>query len=488
MARLHRSVMMSVVVTTALVGAVPVAVLAVTTAWLLSNRSDIEPRPRPAVLQLPAPTLADERNAFFALTGLSAEAGRDPAAVGRALWQVNLARAALLPQKRLETTKIAELNRQEAAATGVRLPTVSGAPLYCKDATAGCVAEWLAEPVALAEQRALMAVSGARCDSLFMPGQDTGFEERLPQPLHPAAHLAPHVPGAVQCGLWWRSGAVLALQQGRPQQARALLQRATDMNLRLQAGGLSLISNVVTASIIRDTQSTVVALGLRDPDWAATSAPLLASVSDEALVAAARRWMAVESAVGRRALAEVFDCPGPAASEPDPLLDRVVARLGDWQCRHRIGFQKERTLALADDFWAGAAHALGGGVPAGVNHLETRQQQAESAGLQWRNTVGHILIDVAMPAYKQYLRQTADLPLHTEAAALALAAAAQRVPAAERAAWAQRQPLSADLRERLQWDAFGQGFTVRTWYQNGQIPPIEPRKTIRFAWPNPPQG
>ena len=31
------------------------------------------------------------------------------------------------------------------------LPTVSGAPLFCKNATPGCVADWLAEPAALAQ-------------------------------------------------------------------------------------------------------------------------------------------------------------------------------------------------------------------------------------------------------------------------------------------------------------------------------------------------
>jgi len=43
--------------------------------------------------------------------------------------------------------------------------------------------------------------------------------------------------------------------------------------------------------------------------------------------------------------------------------------------------------------------------------------------------------------------------------------------------------MSAALRERLHWDASGQGFTVRTWYEEGRTAPIEPRKSIRFAWP-----
>ena len=57
-------------------------------AWVLSNLNDIDPVPRPAVLALPAPRLAEANNAFFALVGLRAQADRDAAVVGRALWRL----------------------------------------------------------------------------------------------------------------------------------------------------------------------------------------------------------------------------------------------------------------------------------------------------------------------------------------------------------------------------------------------------------------
>lgn len=479
----------SVVLVTGLVGAVPVLLLAVATAWLLSNRSDIAPRPRPAVLQLAVPTLPDERNAFFGLVGLSAEAGRDPAAVGRAMWQLNMVRAAMPLPERLSATGMAELNRQDEAATGKRLPQVSGEPLFCKDGASGCVAEWLADPVSLANQRQQMAVTGARCDALWALGM--GFEERLPSPAHHAAHIASHISAATQCSRWWRSGAVLAWQQGQPQQALALLQLATRVDAALLAGSQSLISSLVAARITRDTQVTAVGLAMRDPSLAAQLAPLLLTVSEAGQVAAAKRWIASESAFQQVAMTELTECIDPALAPRQPpaaWAERQLQRLEGWQCRNRVGFMPERSKVLADDHWSGITIALEGGLPAAITHIDRQGALAAQRGWQWRNTIGHILQDVAMPAHKDYLRRAADLPLHSEAAALALAAAAERVPAAERAAWSQRQPMSATLRERLRWDESGQGFTVRTWLEEGQTQPIEPRQAIRFTWPTATQG
>lgn len=474
----------SVVVAMGLVGAVPVGLLAVYTAWMFSNKDDIAPQPRPAVLQLSAPTLPDQRNAFFALIGLSAEAGRDADTVGHALWQINRARAAIPQQERVAAKGFEELNRQDAAAAGEHTPAVSGAPLFCKDATRVCVAEWLAEPRVLAAQRQQLAVQGARCDALWAPGM--GFEERLTSPLNFAVNMAPHVRGATLCSRWWRSGAVLAWQQGQPRRAVALLVQASRLDAALLAASQSLISNMVAVSMARDTQATVVGLALRDPSLALQLAPLLGPTPEAALSAAVKRWIATEAAFQQTATDEWAECVDPASAPAQPPVgwaERQLQRVEQWQCRNRIGFLPERNKALFDAYWAGVAAALDGGLPAAIAHLDRQSALAEQRGWHWRNTIGHLLHVVALPAYVEHIRKAADLPLHTEAAALAVAASAQQVPPAERAAWAQRQPMSATLRERLRWDESGQGFTVRTWLEEGQKTPIDPRQAIRFAWP-----
>ena len=285
--------------------------------------------------------------------------------------------------------------------------------------------------------------------------------------------------------------ALAAWLQGHPDHSLALLRQATQLDAALLAGSQSLFGNRVAATITRDTQATVVGLAMIDASLALKLAPLLVPAPDAVHVAAGKRWIAYEAAGQQTAMTELAECMDPAltpAQRPMVWAERQIENLLQWQCRNRVGFLPERNKALADDFWVDASTALDGGLQAAIEFLDTQVAMATQRGWQWQNTIGHMLFDVAMPAYSSYLRQAADLPLHSEAAALALAAAAQRVPAAERAAWAQRQPLSADLRERLQWDASGQGFTVRTWYQDGQNTPIEPRKAIRFAWPTPPQG
>lgn len=477
------------VVVTALLGAVPIGLLALFTAWLLSNQDDTVPHTRPVALLVPAPTVPDDKNAFFALVGLSAEASRDAAAAGQVLWQVNLQRAALTQRERVGAAGYAEMNRLDAQALGTALPAVSGAPLFCQSAAGGCVAEWLAQHEALAAQRQQMAVLGERCDALFPPG--TGFEERLPTPLNYAANVAPHLLGALNCSRWWRSGAVLAWQRGQLRQTLLLLQRTNHLDAALMAGGQSLVANLVVSGMARDTQATVVMLTMLDPSLADQLTPLLQTVAEAGQVAAAKRWIAFESTFQQIATTELAECMDPALAPTEPILgwtERQRQKLEGWQCRNRVGFMPERNKALADDLWAGITTALDGGLPAAITHIDRQSDLAAQRGLQWRNTIGHMLQAVSMSAYGTYLRRAADLPLHSEAAALALAAAAQRVPAAERAAWSQRQPMSAPLRERLRWDESGQGFTVRTWLEDGQTQPFEPRRAIRFAWPASPQG
>ena len=476
----------SVVLSTALVGALPVLLLAGATAWVGSNMTDIDARPRPAVLQLPAPTLSDERNAFFALSALSAEPGRDPAAVGQALWQTNLARAALPPQQRLNSAGHATLNQRVAAAAGPLLAAPSGPPLVCADPAGHCVAEWLADPVALAAQRQRMAMQGGRCEALSAPGM--GFYELLPTPINMGANLAPHHKSVLACSTWRLSGAVLAWHQGGSQEAVALLELAGRMDAMALSGSNTLIANMVAATIARWTQATAVGLALRDPSLARQLASMPSPVTEASQVAAARRWIAHEAAFQQNATAELGECLDPDSApmqQPAGWVERRLEWINGWQCRNRVGWLPERNKALTDDFWAGAATALSGGLPSAIQHVDRQAALAAQRGWRWRNTVGHMLVDLAAPNCGQYLRRAADLPLHAEAAALAVAAAAQRVPAPERAVWSQRQPLSAALRERLHWDESGQGFTVRTWYEEGRSTVIEPRAAMRFAWPAP---
>ena len=223
--------------------------------------------------------------------------------------------------------------------------------------------------------------------------------------------------------------ALAAWRQGHPDHSLALLRRATQLDAALLAGSQSLVGNRVAATITRDTQATVVGLAMIDASLALKLTPLLVPVPDAVHVAAGKCWIAYEAAGQQTALTELAECIDPArapAQRPMVWAERQIENLLQWQCRNRVGFLPERNKALVDDFWVGASTALDGGLQAAIEYLDTQVAMATQRGWQWQNTIGHMLFDVAMPAYSSYLRQAADLRLQSEAAALALAAAAQR--------------------------------------------------------------
>ena len=460
-------------------------VLLVALAWVLSNLRDIEPAARPALLALPAPQLRDEANAFFALVGLNAGADRDPAVAGRALWRSQLAFAALAQEQRYLKAAGEAMVRSEQDAQGSRLPGLSGVPLLCDTDRSGCAEQWIAQADALAVQRQTHATLGARCEQLL--DKSFALEERLPPFQSAADPLAAHSSGAASCSKWLLSGAVLAWTQQRPGQAVALLTQADRLNRALLAGSHSLIAQLVAQRLAHQTLNAVVTLAVRDPALASALAPVLAPGPDQAQ--AVRRWIAVEAAFQRGAIDDVsrscLTLMDVVGRDQVSFWDGLVGSLDRLACRHRIGWHPERTLAVLDARWLDLVAALDSGLPAAIGH-QAAAAQAAAAGprLTWRNPVGNLMLAVSESTYVRYLTRHADLELHREAAALALAAQTAGIAPAERGAWLVRQPQSALARGRIEWDASGLALTTRPWQQEYAGAAFNPgRDAIRIAWP-----
>jgi hypothetical protein len=302
---------------------------------------------------------------------------------------------------------------------GRRLPSIANAALACNDADAGsdaCVSGWLASAqtlAAVAAERARRAVVGARCDALLhgaaaaMPVDAVSggapsawsFEERLAPARSSAEPIAPHASGAVSCSAWWRSGAVLAWQQGQPGQALAALQRSARFDVLLLAGSTSLIGHRVAVRLAQRTQATVLALGLRDPSLRPALAPLLQGEPD--LATAVRRWIAHEAAYGRNMLAEVEQhCRQPADLDPEVqagLWWRWVYRVTQGGCRLSLGYHPQRTRQAAQQQWLDRLQALDAGLAPALQRLQAADaaaaQRSAWTGWHWRNTVGRLLLD-----------------------------------------------------------------------------------------------
>ena len=464
--------------------------LAVAAAWVLSNLRDAPAEPLPAALALPLPLAADadSENAAHVLAALLAAADRDPAVAGRADRMTQLAFWALPAAQRDLPAQQAAYRQDQAQTQGKRLAVPTGAPWYCDSPGGDCTAAWIAQADALARQRAASSVIGQRCEQLL--DGPFRFEELLPTLISFAEPVATHVQGAVHCARWFRSGAALAWAQGRPDETLLQLARADKLLRGLMTGSQSLIAQMVALRVAHDTLASLAALALRDPALAVALLPRVAPLPDQH--AAARRWMVFEAAFGRAAFAQMLGtCKSAASLASDPnWLGISTAWLSERLCDHRIGLQPERTqqrlteswlqrMRLLDADWPAVLQPSAGGASASAGEEPSWWRQ-----LTWRNTMGALLVDIAAPAYTDYLARHADIELQREAVAWVVALQAQRVPAAERAAWMQGQALSDPLRARLRWADEGRSLDITPWRAAPPKGGFDPqRDAIRFVWP-----
>ncbi|MBI5718938.1 MAG: hypothetical protein HZC37_14810 [Burkholderiales bacterium] len=453
-------------------------------AWLPFNLQDVAPKTRPAELQLPAARVPDERNAAYAVAGLLAEAGRDPAAAGRTVWAAHRSWSALPPAQRAPAA--AGRDAGVNAAMGKTLSAPKGAPLNCDGQRATCDADWLAAGDALARQRAGYGAIGERCDKLIEGAFE--FEELLPPGRGVDAPIMPWTP-AVDCSRWFRSGAMAALARGRREEALVQLRRADRLHRELWDGARTLIGHMVATRLARNTYNSMAAAAIRDPALAEAMAPWLSAPLDTR--AGARRWMVHEANFQRGLVDEVGPSVGAALAMSEsplaPLGTGPGAEVVAWLGSRGIGFHAERTRQRIDEAWMrriGTLEYVWPAVLAGVQVEQQARRQLGPAGrVKWRNTFGEAVIEASEGALGGYLARHADHELHREATALVLALQRQRVAPAQRAQAARKLPGVSDLlKERMSWSADGNALSVRAWQSEGFG--YDPRRdAISFTWP-----
>jgi len=463
-----------------LVAAVAVVVL----AWMASNWRDAAVQPRPAELALPAAQVPATRNIYFALLGLQAAADRDPAKAAQALWQSQMELAQTLqnaadPAAREATllARVAE-ERQILGSPLASLP--AGEPWDCDELATDCVALWLDKAEAGAQQRQALQLLGTRCDATvdaLQPGQSGAFEEVLPTHWHVATQPMGLMSATVLCSRWQHSAAVLAFRQGRKEEAWRLLARSNHWHRVLLAGSHTLVTRHFMHSVLRRHLAVVTGLVAQDPAWAAQAVPLLAPFG--APQAGVRRWMVAEAALQHATLKSIssddlspasVSAAGAGTNGWAETAKAVVTAPLDWLHRHHIGWHPERTAQAQDQQWGQRIKQLDAGLPAAVAAARGGPTEADSSLFRWwLNPAGRLIVEVTRSAYDGYLRRPLDLDLHRETALLGLNALRLGIAPKARAAWAQQQPASPALRERLAWSADGRSLSVRPWAADGLI-------------------
>ena len=425
-------------------GGLLLAALLLALAWLACNNrwvdrgSDVPPQ----ALQLPEPTLAPERNSFFALSELDVAEGEDPAQVGRQRWGQHF------DDDRPEPRRLSwpQPRRDDAASAWM-----------CRPSEADCVALWQAQVPALEALLQRHALLGQRCETLAAPG--FALDEPVPppsaevkQPAHQyVVRAMPRLNNWAQCGRWLRVQVVLAQRRGDPAALQQALLRSQNYVNGLLVGAHSLSGSMVAWRVAADHWQMLTALAARQPALVAElirlAEPLPAQAQDPT------RWMVAEAFFNRlvnRELALNCQAGGPVGAA-DGGVERAMSCGG-------IGFLPKATQQLLDQQWLQAMELARGG-PLALLDWDPQPQGARLFGLAWFNTVGHVLVDVAMPAYPGYGKRHADLLLQHQAALLALRAAGQ--PEGRREAWLAAQPLDARLRARIRLD--GAAIVASPW-------------------------
>ena len=406
--------------------------LLVALAWVAFNGSwaDATPQPVPPDLLPQAVTLAPVDNAFFDGQGLRAPEGESPNAWGRHAWL--------------------------GATTGndALLVVPTGDDWNCRAGKDDCMVRWRASAAKLDAQMAGAPTFGERCKAL---ADRTSFQEplpaRRPQPIEGTPYEAlplPQFSPLTTCMRWLQVEAVLAPDVRR---AEAAWTRANAL-LRLFASGTqTLVGQAVAWSWVTRHQQLLAQWSAERPAGYVLPAAWQAPLPSRLLLP--RAWMVAESHWQRETMAGMRD-HGEQMFSMDP------GWLQSWAGRHGLGYLPELTAQATAAHWLTDLRLFGDlQGPALALAVLSKPETALTWWdyLSWRNTIGHILAEVARPHYERYALRQADLVLYQ--AALDLSQRLNTMPAADRPAWWARQPLDTGIRERLSLE--GDAVLIRTW-------------------------
>ncbi|ANH69060.1 hypothetical protein [Mitsuaria sp. 7] len=448
-------------VTLKILGGFLLGVVTLAAAWAAFNNRlvDDAPRPVPEALRVPATTLPQERNAFFALIGLTA-AGDDPQAEGVKRWAAIDAGAINLPEP------AAPRRWPTATALGPIL-----AAWQCDAQTKDCVAVWTREATSL---RALVDAHvdmGSRCEAVARPGMV--LEEPLITPRDQLktvndsyvrrASMGMSWQGVVNCQRWLEIRAALAGQAGDKAAMLGFARQGEALSGAMLSGARTLIGVGVSGAMARMHWRTVTDLAARYPaagqDLRAMLRPLPAQALDASV------WIRSESQFGREAVKEDTcvdeGVHSGAASSTQPL-----------RCKPAFWLMPHATRHLMDAQWLEVQAKASTGL---LDLIDWQPDPASKwvLSVPWRNSIGGMLVSVSAPMYPHYFRKQASLMLLNEAARMALAAG--NVEPSKRSAWLARQPMDARLRERLSVD--GDEIVARVWAT------VSEQDTLRYRIP-----
>lgn len=433
--------------------------------WLVFNLRDAAPHPRPAVLEAGGGQAGLPM--FYALQGVPFAVQGEPEAAGRALW-----------------AQLHQPGGLQAVERWPRLPRAVGRPLQCpvaQDCAVALVADVGARPTDVEAQLAPLAALGERCVAAL---SDARYLEALPPRIDARALLGSTQP-ASQCGLWFKGQALLATLQDDREAALRRLAQGQLLATATLSGSRMLTSTLAGATLVAEQWQAVAAVAALQPAWAAELQPLAAPLPARAFDV--RRWAVTESTMVNATARELFE-----RCRRGDALDLGIGALPGWlpqACRWRVGLLPEATRQALDARWASLLQQLERPFDDPLDAMLSPRLAVRELSLPappaWRNTLGQRLLARLQPELEPALLRLADLELHRQVLALALAAQAQRVTLPSRAAWLAQQPLPARLKGRIGWSDGGTVLQGQPWSAERGGDPVH-AAPVRVPVPAPP--
>lgn len=372
-------------------------VVLVAMAWALSNLRDEPTQALPTALQLRPPAVADADNSMFDLLALRTAKAESLREVGRKQWQ-----QMLTPAGEGEAVPRTPMD-------GQLLPSLDARALGCQVFGADCLRVWLKDPVLLKQRRAAHALLGARCEALL--AKDVLFEEVFLANASPETMpMAPYGAAMGACSIWVLSGATQAWTEGRQDDALGLLVAHDQLLSRWRSGSRTLISHMLVAAWTRQHLRTVAELGLRSPSAAARLKQALPD--PRSLEDASWAWVPYENAFQERVAQQVkTQCDQKPAGAQTPSDDTTNCGLA-W-----LWLPNATTNLVRQQWLDFLAYRRDGALAAAEAAVARRQNAVDKplwAMLHWRNTAGHVLLDVSRDQFDVYMARQADALLHRE--------------------------------------------------------------------------
>lgn len=420
--------------------------LGIGAAWVASNGpwADAPDAPVPARLALAPPALAPQANAFFVQLGVRAPAGESPNAYGQRVWRGE---------------------READSSALLVMPAL--AEWQCQPKAQDCIQRWRAAAPALRDamtrshefgQRCAALAAGPSYEEVMQSRQDSGPLAGQPFGAYPLPVFA----GLSGCLRWFQVTAALATDLRESTEAWT---QADRLRRQVAGGAKSLISHVMVWAWSA-AQAQMLAQWLAQTPGAALDEAWLRPLPAHVLAPAT--WFKAEAHFQRQFAADI----GPHGQwlfgdEPN-LLQRAFNRVN-------LGYLPHATQQLQDTVWLSRLERLGD------RHGADLARQAHShladgdpslwAQLHWRNTLGHVLVDVGTPAFLAYFLRQADTSMHPELLRAVVALNAQ--PTAARPAALAALPLPPEVRQQLQLE--GGALVWRGWqhsHEPDRAPPL----------------